>query len=50
MEYDKMLYKVFKYVHMKWKYVATFTSFLDAEIYIKNHKGIFDIEKQRSFD
>lgn len=50
MEYNKMIYKVFKYVHMKWKFVATFNNILDAQIYIKNRKGIFDIEEHRSFD
>lgn len=50
MEYNKMIYIVFKAVNKDWKFVRTFFNKREAQQYIDSHKGYFYLQERETFD
>jgi len=52
MEYNTLLYKVFKFVKAtnNWLFIRTFYTYTEASRYCNEHKGVYVIEGEQSHD
>lgn len=52
MEYNTMLYKVFKWVKASntWRFVMTFRSYSEASHFCNKHGGAYQIVEEQSHD